>query len=476
MVEGRRGVWEASMSRSRVLVALVGALLAACNDNGSSSDLIPIAAKAVSCGQPGALCFEFMPPHYADGPYEMAITEEVLEDAVDDGSPSFLMGFVTISDVSGPLSFRVQGAPFDTATDTGGPYDDGDAVSVQAFADALDFQRASFVVTFAVNRGTTPPFIVDSFLVTIPKCGEPDPGPEPGPGILIEDLPEILFAMKIVHPVTQRDNFQVVGVNADGSGFLRVSDNDSRDRHPRWPREAGLQSAPVCTARLSCCSDNGVIDGPAKLNVVWCTWTLNVDNPLGLADERSTLAANEQLSTPGQSVTRHDWSPDGTRIAYEANGDLFVVASEPGGVPTPLTQGPEDDGYPTWSQDGTRIAFIRRDLGTGAIGLWIMDADGTDAALVLAGVVVAAWSPDPDAGRRIAIVTPTMGLQVLEDDGTVAPFGDDTAPAGEDLCWSPDGTAIFTHGAGTEYAIVTESETVVRTVEGTSRIEGGTWR
>jgi hypothetical protein len=466
------------MSRStRVLAVVVGALLAACNDSGSSSDLIPIAAKAVACGQPGALCFEFMPPHYADGPYEMAITEEALEDAVDEGSPSFLMGFVTISDVSGPLSFRVQGAPFDPATDTGGPYDDGDAVSVQAFADALDFQRASFVVTFAVNRGTTPPFIVAAFKVTIPKCGEPDPGPGPGPGIPLEDLPDILFAMKIVHPVTQADNFQVVGVNADGSGFMRVSDNDGRDRHPRWPRDAGLQGA--CVSRLSCCRAS-IIDDPAAMLVDQCWFTVDVGftvQPLRLPGVVSLLAANPvQLSLPGQSVTRHDWSPDGTKIVYKADGDLFVVATEPGGTPTPLTQGPQDDGYPTWSQDGSRIAFIRRDPGTGAVGLWIMDADGTDAALVLAGVSVAAWSPDPAAGRRIAVVSGALGLQVLEDDGTVAAFGDGTAPIGEDLCWSPDGTAIFTHGAGTTYGIVTATETIVREVLGTSRIEGGTWR
>ncbi|MCI0636392.1 MAG: hypothetical protein L0206_21120, partial [Actinobacteria bacterium] len=262
------------------------------------------------------------------------------------------------------------------------------------------------------------------------------------------------------------DNFQVVGVDPDGSGFMRVTDNAGRDRHPRWPRDAGLQGVD-CVTRCSWASVANVDDDPALL-MAQCLFPID---PFGF------LAANpESLSLPGQSVTRHDWSPDGTEIIYEANGDLFVVATEPGSAPTPLTQGPEDDGYPTWSQDGARIAFIRRDPATRAIGLWIMDADGTDAALVLPGAVVAAWSPDPAAGRRIAIVTPTEGLQVLEDDGTVAPFGDDTAPAGEDLCWSPDGTAIFTHAAGTEYGIVTESETVVRTVEGTSRIEGGTWR
>lgn len=285
----------------------------------------------------------------------------------------------------------------------------------------------------------------------------PGPGPGPGPGIPIEDLPDILFAMKIVHPVTQQDNFQVVGVNADGSGFMRVTDSDGRDRHPRWPRDAGLQQLASCVARLSCCTAPNA-DDPAALIVALCWFTVDV----------GFLAANpESLSPPGQSVTRHDWSPDGTQIVYEAAGDLFVVATA-GGAPTPLTQGPEDDGYPTWSQDGTRIAFIRD------ASLWIMDADGTDAQLVLPGVVVAAWSPDPAAGRRIAVVTNT--LRVLEDNGTVADFGDGTAPVGDDLCWSPDGTAIFTHGGGTAYGIVSATGTVVREVEGTSRIEGGTWR
>ena len=62
------------------------------------------------------------------------------------------------------------------------------------------------------------------------------------------------------------------------------------------------------------------------------------------------------------------WSPDGTRLAFvsrrgqqdpdrQNNTDIFVVKAEAGATPVQLTTWAGPDDSPTWSPDGTRIAY-----------------------------------------------------------------------------------------------------------------------
>ena len=110
------------------------------------------------------------------------------------------------------------------------------------------------------------------------------------------------------------------------------------------------------------------------------------------------------------------WSPDGTRIAFqvghaerESDPDappnaIYVVASL-GGVPRRLVaDSAASDVSPAWSPDGKQIAFAR---GTGiyANALYVVDANGSgDAHKVADGRDVSApkWSPD---GSMLAYVS-----------------------------------------------------------------------
>jgi len=74
------------------------------------------------------------------------------------------------------------------------------------------------------------------------------------------------------------------------------------------------------------------------------------------------------------------WSPDGSRIAFEAldddgNTDLWLVNPD-GSAPVQLTHG-LDNKQPAWSPDGRQIAYASNAGGTSDI--WIMDADGRNA-------------------------------------------------------------------------------------------------
>lgn len=91
-------------------------------------------------------------------------------------------------------------------------------------------------------------------------------------------------------------------------------------------------------------------------------------------------------------------------IALAKDGDI-VVADRPGGDVRPLVAGPESDYNPTFSPDGTRLAFERAtDLGPVRMGvLMIADADGANVVQLTGEPLEtygSPWSFAPD-GRSL---------------------------------------------------------------------------
>jgi dipeptidyl aminopeptidase/acylaminoacyl peptidase len=94
-----------------------------------------------------------------------------------------------------------------------------------------------------------------------------------------------------------------------------------------------------------------------------------------------------------------EWSPDGSELVYDDGGDIWVQPLD--GRPARQLVGVEgQDSRPTWSPDGSRIAFIH--AGSEASGgVYVVRRDGTElrhvAATGIAFVGAVRWKPDGTA-------------------------------------------------------------------------------
>jgi Tol biopolymer transport system component len=122
---------------------------------------------------------------------------------------------------------------------------------------------------------------------------------------------------------------------------------------------------------------------------------------------RWTGLTRPMLATPGEirrvrGIVDPAISPDGTRVAFSALGDLWV-ASLPGGTPRRVTHTPmTDEAAVQWAPDGRRVAFRSMSPGKDpAIEILDLSQGATPRRIGVDGIVFS-WSGD---GTRIAYRT-----------------------------------------------------------------------
>jgi imidazolonepropionase-like amidohydrolase/Tol biopolymer transport system component len=119
----------------------------------------------------------------------------------------------------------------------------------------------------------------------------------------------------------------------------------------------------------------------------------DVERPRGLTTKRV------QIDTAEGTWMNVDVSPDGSRVAFDMLGDIYVVPLA-GGTATRIAEGLSYEQQPRWSPDGTRIAFVS-DRG-GGDNVWLMNADGSNKKQLTKEdfrlLNQPSWSPD---GRYI---------------------------------------------------------------------------
>ena len=141
------------------------------------------------------------------------------------------------------------------------------------------------------------------------------------------------------------------------------------------------------------------------------------------------------------------WSPDGSMIAFTSQRgggfDIFVMNAD-GTAQRRLTNFTERGlgaAGPTWAPDGKRIAFRSR---LKQIDIYVVNIDGTGLTKITdgpGGAVTPTWSPD---GRRIAFTREgnRPGIFVMDADGKNVVQLTSNKALDHRPAWSPDGRRI----------------------------------
>jgi len=180
-----------------------------------------------------------------------------------------------------------------------------------------------------------------------------------------------------------------------------------------------------------------------------CCYQIYVMGADGTGRTRLTHGFNQDLLP--------DWSPDGTKLvfsrAFRDDAQIFVMGAD-GSNETNVTNHPSSNFHPSWSPDGTKIAFSSdRDgvvvFGVPAGQIYVMNADGTGQSRMTnasANENAPAWSPD---GTRIVFEStledPVNGnpdIYVMNADGSGRTRLTTNPGFDSDPSWSPDGTMI----------------------------------
>ena len=139
-------------------------------------------------------------------------------------------------------------------------------------------------------------------------------------------------------------NIEIFVMHADGSGQTNVSNHPGWDGYPSW--SPGGDQLVFQTNRDE---SNGILLGIVPVDLGQEIYLVNADG---------TNPTN--LSNSPENDVYPVWSPDGSKIAFQSfrdgNPEIYVMNPDGTGQ-TRLTTHPESDISPSWSPDGSWITF-----------------------------------------------------------------------------------------------------------------------
>ena len=248
----------------------------------------------------------------------------------------------------------------------------------------------------------------------------------------------------IVFPMSTKGWFHLYAIGANGRGLRQLTDEHANDLAPDWSRYGLL-------AFQSNRDDAGDVF---------------VADPEFTAVERITGSGRE-----GEPA----WSPNGERIAFVRDGDLYLAYAHGGGAVKLL----DDAAWPTWAPGTSLLAFETTSGARHGIETLASDGD-TEAVPTGTDSRHPAWSPH---GRLLAYecrqgmhwhicaFDPMSGTHRVLTPGHT----DEFAPA-----WSPDGRRIAfigdRDGNDQLYVMNADGTGIVRLTTGQADKEAPAWR
>jgi Tol biopolymer transport system component len=224
-------------------------------------------------------------------------------------------------------------------------------------------------------------------------------------------LGKLAFSSRLAGPTTPFGS--IINASPDGSGQTSVISGSLVPSEPAWSPDA----TKIAFAQTQPPFDIYVINanGSGQTNLTNTSSDIVEGNPSWsvtgkIAYQRSPFQSitaqiwtmnadgSGQAQFPGitqPSPTGPTWSPDGTKLAFSSGGEIWVINAD-GTNERRLTMNTFTDTDPAWSPDGSKILFAK-----GGIGISVINADGTNDVTLTSGSGdrQPAWSPD---GTKIA--------------------------------------------------------------------------
>lgn len=208
---------------------------------------------------------------------------------------------------------------------------------------------------------------------------------EEPPARRVVGSPDLLvFAMISQDPGDGGDNSEVFVMSSTGGEASRLTDRPGPDHSPAWSSDR---------SRIAFVSDR---DDPGNLDI----YTM-------AADGSDVRRVTRSPAIEGGPV----WSHDDTLIAYEqateVGGSRILVAPIDGSSSAPLTPAGLDAIDPSWSPDGSTVAFVANE--SGRVNVYVIDVGNGRVERITDGsepIRAPQWSAD---GRRLIVLTSVEG-------------------------------------------------------------------
>jgi len=232
---------------------------------------------------------------------------------------------------------------------------------------------------------------------------------------------------KVAYHSNRDGNAEIYSIHADGTNETRLTENDAEDRFPSWS------------------PDGSEILFQSDRNGESFIYQMNADG----SDVRKIP------NTQGGNYAK--WSRDGSKIAFfaDVDGNTEVILINPDGSDWQnLSSHPSTDETPSWTEDGTIIAFQtnrggeapagdtkgRRNFGT-----YMMNPDGSNQTEIT-GFETNDENPSisPDGKQVVyqSYIEDGLAIVVVNKDGTNKRVLTDAVPPNGSPSWSGDGKKI----------------------------------
>jgi TolB protein len=243
---------------------------------------------------------------------------------------------------------------------------------------------------------------------------------------------------KIAFSAWSNDTSDLYVMNADGSGRQMLTSDPAWDGGPAWSPD-GLALAFTSRADIYVINADGserrrLARDASPGELAWSplgdkiAFVRERDGDLEIYVMKADGSEERRLTRNTVRDSHPIWSPDGRRIAFESNWQVWDMNADGSGQRR-LTRNGARNFAPAWAPDGQRIAFERRTgreqyrpcSGCGrasAFEVWVMNANGSAQQMLTRRGAAPGWSPD---GRKIAFVSERDGygdIYVINANGS----------------------------------------------------------